>query len=75
MGFPLRRKREAPGNGPAEAHAEDATRNQHAKNTYGMSTRPSFGQWLKVTWLDILTFILMGALGLGVCVLLSYHSI
>lgn len=31
-----------------------------------MATRPSFGQWLKVTWLDILTFVIMGVIGLGV---------
>merc|ERR1711939_390866 len=28
--------------------------------------RPSFGQWLKFTWVDILTMIAMGAVGLGV---------
>ncbi|KAL6879270.1 phosphatidic acid phosphatase type 2/haloperoxidase [Trichoderma novae-zelandiae] len=33
---------------------------------YSMHTRPSFGQWLKVTWLDILTMVAMGAIGLGV---------
>ncbi|WAO95719.1 AcidPPc domain-containing protein [Fusarium falciforme] len=31
-----------------------------------MSRRPTFGQWLKCTWLDILTMICMGAVGLGV---------
>ncbi|PBP25980.1 hypothetical protein BUE80_DR003046 [Diplocarpon rosae] len=31
-----------------------------------MSSRPSFGQWLKVTWLDILTMAAMGMVGLGV---------
>lgn len=31
-----------------------------------MATRPTFGHWLKVTWLDILTMIIMGAVGLGV---------
>jgi len=31
-----------------------------------INTRPSFGQWLKVTWLDLVTMALMGALGLGV---------
>lgn len=31
-----------------------------------MSTRPSFGQWLKHTWLDIVTMVVMGAIGLGV---------
>ncbi|KAF4985308.1 hypothetical protein FDECE_16656 [Fusarium decemcellulare] len=30
------------------------------------SRRPTFGQWLKCTWLDILTMICMGAVGLGV---------
>jgi diacylglycerol diphosphate phosphatase/phosphatidate phosphatase len=28
--------------------------------------RPSFGQWLKFTWIDLLTFVIMGAIGLGV---------
>jgi diacylglycerol diphosphate phosphatase/phosphatidate phosphatase len=31
-----------------------------------MSTRPSFGQWLKVTWLDLATMVVMGIIGLGV---------
>lgn len=41
----------------------------HVKDTvaYPMAVRPSFGQWLKVTWLDIITMIIMGAIGLGVC--------
>lgn len=33
---------------------------------YSMATRPSFGQWLKYTWLDILTMVIMGVIGLGV---------
>ncbi|PTB42584.1 hypothetical protein M441DRAFT_95214, partial [Trichoderma asperellum CBS 433.97] len=33
---------------------------------YSMHTRPSFGQWLKFTWLDILTMVAMGAIGLGI---------
>lgn len=28
--------------------------------------RPSFGQWLKMTWLDLVTMAAMGAVGLGV---------
>ncbi|PNP44333.1 hypothetical protein TGAMA5MH_03939 [Trichoderma gamsii] len=36
------------------------------RQAYAMHTRPSFGQWLKVTWLDILTMVAMGAIGLGV---------
>lgn len=35
--------------------------------SYSMSKRPSFGQWVKHTWLDIVTMAIMGALGLGVC--------
>lgn len=31
-----------------------------------LNKRPSFGQWIKVTWPDILTMIVMGVLGLGV---------
>lgn len=39
-------------------------RRQHTP--YAMHSRPSFGQWLRVTWLDILTMVAMGAIGLGV---------
>jgi len=31
-----------------------------------MTTRPTFGQWLKYTWLDIVTMAALGALGLGI---------
>ncbi|KAH8664608.1 phosphatidic acid phosphatase type 2/haloperoxidase [Xylariales sp. PMI_506] len=41
-------------------------RDHVAAAPYSMSTRPSFGQWLKYTWLDILTMAIMGAIGLGV---------
>lgn len=30
------------------------------------NSRPTFGQWIKATWLDILTMAIMGAIGLGV---------
>jgi diacylglycerol diphosphate phosphatase/phosphatidate phosphatase len=30
------------------------------------NTRPTFGQWIKATWLDIITMAIMGAIGLGV---------
>ncbi|KAI9890265.1 MAG: WD40 repeat-like protein [Vezdaea aestivalis] len=29
-------------------------------------SRPTFGQWIKGTWLDVLTMIALGAIGLGV---------
>ncbi|KAI3396968.1 hypothetical protein diail_11368 [Diaporthe ilicicola] len=50
------------------AHAATGPKHHHDKGTpyYSMSTRPSFGQWLKHTWLDILTMVIMGAIGLGV---------
>ncbi len=31
-----------------------------------MTARPTFGQWLRHTWIDILTMVVMGAIGLGV---------
>lgn len=44
------------------------SRKSHSNSSpyYSMATRPSFGQWLKYTWLDILTMVVMGVIGLGV---------
>jgi diacylglycerol diphosphate phosphatase/phosphatidate phosphatase len=39
---------------------------QHAYTPYSMSSRPTFGQWLKHTVLDIVTMAVLGAIGLGV---------
>lgn len=33
---------------------------------YSMGKRPTFGQWLKHTALDIVTMAILGAIGLGV---------
>ncbi|KAJ3561027.1 hypothetical protein NPX13_g9103 [Xylaria arbuscula] len=63
MGFFNRRGHEANGH---HQHVNDTRRSRHVDRSYSMATRPSFGQWLKVTWLDILTFIIMGAIGLGI---------
>ncbi|KAI9741775.1 MAG: WD40 repeat-like protein [Cirrosporium novae-zelandiae] len=42
-------------------------REKHYDSESGyLNRRPSFGQWLKMTWLDILTMAAMGAVGLGV---------
>jgi len=43
-------------------------RNQHtaAGGNRAWNSRPTFGQWFKATWLDILTMAIMGAIGLGV---------
>ncbi|KAJ2990176.1 hypothetical protein NUW58_g3088 [Xylaria curta] len=62
MGFFNRRNRE-----DADHHdINGTTKSRHVDSTYSMATRPSFGQWLKVTWLDIVTFIIMGVIGLGI---------
>lgn len=66
MGFFNRRRNDGTDTsaGPANGH-----QNRHVYDTvaYTMAVRPSFGQWLKVTWVDIVTMICMGAIGLGVC--------
>lgn len=48
--------------------ADHSTPRHHGGNQayYSMATRPSFGQWLRYTWLDIVTMACMGAIGLGV---------
>jgi hypothetical protein len=38
----------------------------HSTHPNTLSSRPTFGEWLKGTWLDILTMAILGALGLGV---------
>jgi diacylglycerol diphosphate phosphatase / phosphatidate phosphatase len=30
------------------------------------NSRPTFGQWIKQTWIDIITMVILGAIGLGV---------
>lgn len=32
-----------------------------------MNERPTFGEWIRTIWLDILTMAAMGTVGLGVC--------
>lgn len=64
---------------PADANTATSVGPRHEKTrprtaagtraTYNdnmLNRRPRFGQWLKATWLDILTMIVMGAIGLGV---------
>ncbi|KAK5655638.1 hypothetical protein OQA88_5569 [Cercophora sp. LCS_1] len=52
---------------PTGAGAPSALRKEHhASPIYTMSHRPTFSQWLKVTWLDLLTMVALGAVGLGV---------
>jgi membrane-associated phospholipid phosphatase len=64
MGFFNRRS------APVDANTQHATGTQekhHGHNgTKPHNSRPTFGQWIKATWLDILTMAAMGAIGLGV---------
>jgi diacylglycerol diphosphate phosphatase / phosphatidate phosphatase len=67
MNFLRRNKEPARPDGPAVApKSRGAGRRGRRQETYSMSSRPTFGQWLKATWLDILTMAAMGAIGLGV---------
>ncbi|KXJ88010.1 phosphatidic acid phosphatase type 2/haloperoxidase [Microdochium bolleyi] len=60
--------------GHGHGHHSDKTKHsrgghhsdKHQARYYSMASRPTFGQWLKHTWLDILTMACMGAIGLGV---------
>ncbi|KAK1990186.1 PAP2 superfamily protein [Colletotrichum falcatum] len=56
----------APAGGHANDHRGTASHKGHAAEPYTMSRRPTFGQWLKGTLIDIITMICMGALGLGI---------
>lgn len=38
----------------------------HGRYPDTLNSRPTFGQWLKGTWIDIITMIILGAIGLGV---------
>ncbi|KAK6212076.1 pap2 superfamily protein [Colletotrichum tabaci] len=63
------KRREAaavPANGHANGHHNGTSSKRHAAEPYTMSRRPSFGQWLKGTLLDIITMVCMGAIGLGI---------
>ena len=46
--------------------SDKEARNHHRDDTGYLNRRPTFGQWLKVTWLDILTMVILGVIGLGV---------
>lgn len=38
----------------------------HGAYPDALNSRPTFGQWLKGVWLDLLTMVILGAIGLGV---------
>ncbi|KFA56578.1 hypothetical protein S40293_01140 [Stachybotrys chartarum IBT 40293] len=60
----LRRKAVPAPQEPRTPHRSRKHQSYH--ESYTMATRPTFGQWLKHTWLDIVTMAAMGAVGLGV---------
>ncbi|KAL9116092.1 MAG: hypothetical protein Q9227_000461 [Pyrenula ochraceoflavens] len=62
--FTRRRHDDTVYNGTTTGHHHQ--REKYSVDSGYFNRRPSFGQWLKVTWLDILTMVLMGALGLGI---------
>ena len=77
MGFFNRQPRATDGHAPpvgANGHntvRKERKSRRHGFEPYTMTTRPTFGQWLKYTWLDILTMAALGAIGLGV----SFYSL
>jgi diacylglycerol diphosphate phosphatase / phosphatidate phosphatase len=71
MGFFSRHVRHEPSHATAATPAKGSR--GHVAEPYTMAHRPSFGQWLKHTWLDLLTMVIMGAIGLGVCDMVLYR--
>ncbi|KAG9240403.1 phosphatidic acid phosphatase type 2/haloperoxidase [Calycina marina] len=68
--FTRRNARDGP-DAPANATAatithEPKTRHGPTPATLSMSSKPTFGQWLKGTWVDLATMLVMGMIGLGV---------
>ncbi|KAK4134945.1 putative lipid phosphate phosphatase 1 [Trichocladium antarcticum] len=66
MGFFNRGQQDAAPLPVAENHGRGRRHHHHSAEPYTMSSRPTFGQWVKGTWLDILTMAVLGAIGLGV---------
>ena len=60
----------APANGATSGRGgffnreKNHSHNHHEHGYY--NRRPSFGQWLKATWLDLVSMVCMGVLGLGI---------
>ena len=53
------------GNVTGTERREKRTHHHHPEDGH-LNRRPSFGQWLKATWLDLITMVCMGVIGLGV---------
>ena len=67
MGLFTRRSRD----GQVAPSNNSATEGSHPHGSIGpmiinMESRPTFSEWLHVTYVDILTMLMMGVIGLGV---------
>ena len=60
-GVPLVSRREKGTSGYAHSAA-----GQYDHGAGHLNGRPSFGQWIRATWLDLLTMVAMSAIALGV---------
>jgi diacylglycerol diphosphate phosphatase/phosphatidate phosphatase len=61
--MPFFRRRAAVADAPGQKSV-NGSRHHHSHHTHG--ARPTFGQWLKFTLLDLITMLVMGMIGLGV---------
>ena len=73
MGIFSRKPRDGPEAHAATTHSHSKHHNDKGTPYYSMSSRPKFGQWLKHTWLDIVTMVIMGVIGLGVSQIIQPH--
>jgi preprotein translocase subunit Sss1 len=61
-------RRRQPGLALAGMTAATTTHHRQKRGTIivDMTRRPTFSQWIKVTWPDLVTMVFMGIIGLGV---------
>lgn len=67
--MPLFSRHNQPADADTAAAVDEHEKHSKRDDDHGegtLSSRPTCCQWLKVTWPDILTMIVMGAIGLGV---------
>ncbi|KAI1780549.1 acid phosphatase/Vanadium-dependent haloperoxidase [Hypoxylon cercidicola] len=61
----IRVRRDPPGQNDSEDTLAQKWHSIFQREPYSMARRPSFGLWLRITWPDILTMLLIGAVGIG----------
>ncbi|KAI1411750.1 acid phosphatase/Vanadium-dependent haloperoxidase [Hypoxylon sp. FL1857] len=59
-------RRVRPTQDATEARKRQLWRSLFHAESYSIERRPSFSLWLRVTWLDVVTMIILGAIALGV---------